>query len=221
MPPLARRPRPTWCSSPAHGQKAPAGARYWAAAVTAQSRPGSSGPAAARWAGVARAKDGPERRREVAALWRWPCKAGRRQRSAPRSLRRSAAGLRCLPRAGARERRGRDQEERCCRRSKCCLVCGRQRAGGGDGRKQEVVCFTGQPLGLISARGMPRPAQPKVRWQLWERWIRGQECLGLGSFRVWSRWHPKWILSAAGCWAWEGLRCMHQCQHFGKEGLEP
>ncbi|XP_041333041.1 basic proline-rich protein-like [Pyrgilauda ruficollis] len=48
----------------------------------------------------------------------WPCKAGRRQRSERRSLRGSAAGRRCLPRAGARGRREGNREERCCRRSK-------------------------------------------------------------------------------------------------------
>lgn len=120
----------------------PAGLRHRAAAATAQSCPGLCGPRPARSGGGRRCGAGPARPgRQAAAL-----------------------GPRCCPEPG----RGGKPRERCCRRSKCCLS-----AGGGDGREQEVAGRTEQPLGVISERDLPLPcpAQPQVRWQLWERWI--------------------------------------------------
>lgn len=170
------RPRAACCSSPALGQRRPrlpAALPHRTAAVTAQSRPGSRGPAAARSAGAARAKDGPERRREV----RRRCGGGAGPaRPAGGSARRGArSGGGCLPRAGARGRREGKQEERCYRRSECCLVCGRQRrqeTGGSwppgaaprysfrEGPAATVSC---PAQGAIAALGATDPAVRNAR----------------------------------------------------------
>lgn len=147
------RPRAAWCSSPAHGQKAPAAARrcsLWSGCRHCPQPAGQPRPCRrpVRWGLAGRGRPGAAAG-GAAAL----APQGRQAAALGAALALPERGWPELPAPSRGERAAAGKpKEWCCPRSKCCLVCGRQRPGGGDGRKQEVVGHTGQTLGIISER---------------------------------------------------------------------